>query len=108
MTFAVSTNDVSYDPSIYVLSTCGDGSTCGAGWGSDSCWATNAPSNPCGANSTESLEIPFLTPATYFFYVDSFYIPNNPNGRDSGPYTMQVTSLLSSCWPVQLLHFSVE
>ena len=102
-TFEVSTNDANYDPSIYLLSTCGDGSTCPAGLGSDSCWAVNAVGNPCGANSTESFSTQGAPAGAHFFYVDSFYAPNVPNGRDSGPYT-----LLVGCIPVELLHFTVE
>jgi hypothetical protein len=104
----VSTPDPNYDPSIYLLSTCGAAKSCEEGWGSDQCWARNAARNPCGAGSGESFEIIGLAPGEYFFYVDSFYAPNNPNGRDSGPYTLTVLHPWVECVPVELLHFSVE
>jgi hypothetical protein len=106
LTFTVSTSDNDYDPSIYTVTTCGDGSTCLDGWGSDGCWAVNAAGNPCGANSTEAFTFPSqLNPGQpFFFYVDSFYAPANPDGRDVGPYTLTITGQ----WPVELMEFSVD
>ena len=31
-----------------------------------------------------------FAPGVFYFYVDSFYAPANPNGRDSGPYMLVV------------------
>jgi hypothetical protein len=93
-----------YDPSIYAVSACGDGSTCGAGWGADSCWARDAVGNPCGATSDENFNFVGAAPGTYYFYVDSFYIPGSPSGRDVGEYEVTVTGN----WPVELMEISID
>ena len=56
--------------------------------------------NMC-ANSDEAFGPLTFPQGTYFFVVDSFYAPNNPSGRDVGPYA--VTLL-----PVELMNFTVE
>lgn len=67
-TFLVTTTDDSYDPSIYILSTCNSGPTCVVG--ADNCFARTTAGNPCGAVSDEQFG-PVALPAstTLFFYV---------------------------------------
>ena len=101
--FQVTTTDDDYDLSIYILSACGDGKTCVIG--ADDCLARSAIDNPCGPVSDEEIiPVSFVSPGAYFFVVDSFYAPGNPDGRDSGPYTL---SVIGPC-PVELLKFWVE
>ncbi|MFN2633302.1 MAG: hypothetical protein ABR610_07810 [Thermoanaerobaculia bacterium] len=65
-----------YDPAIYVLMTCGTGTTCLGG------------ADSAGDNQAETLNVSGLAPGTYAFYVDSFY---TANVRRQGPYTLNVT-----------------
>lgn len=106
LTFELSTSSRDYDPSIYVLSVCGDGATCVTGAAADNCTASRfGQTSPCpGTDSTETFSVSGLVPGTYFFYVDSFYSPNvNPTAAQ-GPYTLTVSGDL----PVELIEFSVE
>jgi len=104
LSFLLSTTDPDYDPSIYVVSTCGAGNSCVLGAAADSCFALNAAGNPCGATSDEGFGPFSFEPSVYYFYVDSFYLPNNPNGRDSGPYMLSVTGTIAA----ELVDFTVE
>ncbi|MEM7051358.1 MAG: hypothetical protein AAF604_16930 [Acidobacteriota bacterium] len=100
-TFTVTTSDANYDPSIYILTTCNDGTSCVAG--SDDCFAANAGGNPCGAVSDETIGPVALAGATqHFFYVDSFYAVGGT--RDDGPYNLTITGPL----PVELIEFTIE
>lgn len=102
-TFTVATTSLDYDPSIYLTTTCGNGTTCPAGAGADNCFAANAGGNPCGAVSTESFGPIALAASTqHFFYVDSFYAAGGQ--RSAGPYNLTVAGAL----PVELIDFSVE
>jgi hypothetical protein len=103
LTFTLSTSSVTYDPSIYILSTCGDGNSCQIG--SDNCFSTQfvQPAGCQGDDSTEVINAPELTAGTYFFYVDSFYPTDNPTSA-TGPYTLDVTGSL----PVELIEFDVK
>lgn len=103
VSFQISTTDTDYDPSIYILSSCGDGSTCVNGAASDNCFAVSTPGNPC-ANSTEAFGPVSFAPGTYFFVVDSFYAPGDPNNHDSGPYELDI----SGYCPAELIEFSVD
>jgi len=102
LTLTTSTSDNDYDISTYAVSTCGDGNTCVGG--SDSCFAVNTLGNPCGTDATEAFSLSGVAAGTYYFYVDSFYSPGNPDGRDSGPYTVDITGTL----PVQLIEFEIK
>lgn len=100
-TFLVTTTSTTYDPSIYILGTCNDGTSCIVG--SDDCFGQTTPGNPCGAVSDESFgPTPLPASSTLFFYVDSFYGPASPNG--AGPYSLTVTGPL----PVELIDFEIE
>lgn len=102
-TFTVTTSSLDYDPSIYLTTTCGDGTTCPAGAGADNCFAANAGGNPCGAVSDESFGPIALAAGTqHFFYVDSFYAVGGTNS--AGPYNLTVTGPL----PVELIDFTIE
>jgi len=101
LSFQVTTSDPDYDPSIYVVTTCGDGTTCVNGAASDSCFAVNQAGNPCGANSDEAFGPVIFPQGTFFFVVDSFYQPGDPSGRDVGPYALTLL-------PVELMTFTVE
>ena len=106
MTFQVSTTSQSFDPSIYSVTTCGDGNTCIPGAASDDCFATELP-QPAGCEGSTSTEIfgPFMyNPGTYFFYIDSFYSSVSGMERSFGDYTLTVTGNL----PVELLEFTVD
>lgn len=101
LTFAVTTTDPSYDISIYILSTCNSGPSCVIG--ADNCFGQNAPGNPCGAVSDETIGPTSLAMgSTFFFYIDSFYAVGGT--RDDGPYALSVTGML----PVELMEFSVD
>ncbi|MEM7482159.1 MAG: hypothetical protein AAF481_13365 [Acidobacteriota bacterium] len=101
-TFFVTTPDPDYDPSIYLLTTCNDGNSCVAG--ADSCFAQNAPGNPCGAVSDEFFGPLILTPnAQHFFYVDSFYAVGGT--RDAGPFDLVI---MGPTRPVELIEFTIE
>lgn len=100
-TFAVTTTDANYDPSIYILTTCNNGASCVAG--SDNCFAQNAGGNPCGAVSDETIGPVALAGNTqHFFYVDSFYAVGGT--RDDGPFNLSITGPL----PVELIEFTIE
>lgn len=99
--FLVQTSDDDYDPSIYILGTCGSAATCVTG--SDGCFARTNPFNPCGPVSDEQIgPQAFAMNTQFFFYIDSFYAIGN--GQESGPYNLTVTGPL----PVELIDFSVE
>lgn len=66
-----------YDPALYLLSTCGDGTSCVA-------YVDTVPGNP-----TETLVLSGLAPGTYYLYIDSFYPVGDPNS--AGTYTLDVT-----------------
>lgn len=100
LTATPSNND--YDTSIYVLGTCGDGSTCVGG--SDYCFAVNTLGNPCGQDAAETVSLSGLAAGTYYFYVDSIYAPGSTNNRDSGPYTVAISGTL----PVRLIEFEID
>ena len=73
--------------------------------GADRCRARDEP-QPAGCpilDSTETFSYSFV-PGDYFLYIDSFYPTGNVDGRDSGPYTLEVTGSL----PVELLDFTIE
>jgi hypothetical protein len=77
LTFTVTTTSNTYDPGIYVLSTCGNLSTCQGG--AD----TNFDGEP------ESFTVSNLAPGTYYFGVDSAYV--HPDNSSDGPYALSVT-----------------
>jgi hypothetical protein len=90
LTFTLSTSTATYDPSIYLLSTCGNGTTCVIG----------ADAGLQGA--TETFNTAALTAGTtYFFYVDSFYATTS--ALSSGAYTLDITGTL----PVELSKFEI-
>lgn len=99
--FLVTTPDDAYDPSIYILSTCNDGTSCVVG--ADNCFARSTGGNPCGAVSDEQIgPVALPASATLFFYVDSFYAVGNNLG--DGPFDLTVTGPL----PVELIDFEIE
>ncbi|MEO8429872.1 MAG: PPC domain-containing protein [Acidobacteriota bacterium] len=76
-----------FDPGIYVLSNCTDGTSCVAG------------SDAGGIGFTETIAAQAYAPGTYYIYIDSFYStdPANPNfnpGRAEGPYTISINGNL--------------
>ncbi len=76
-----------YDTSIYLTApTCGDGSTCALGWGSDD----------FGPGVAETLTLSGLTPGIYYLGIDSFYGAGDPNNRESGSYTVAVSGSLGT------------
>jgi hypothetical protein len=99
----VSTPDISYDTSIYVLSTCGDGQTCVVG--ADNCIATELGQFPACPrfDSTEQIQAS-LAAGTYYLYIDSWYFGTNPLGRGAGPYDVDIEGSL----PVELHEFTVD
>ena len=91
LTFTVTGAADSFDPSIYLLSTCGDGTACIEG--SDDVPTAYAPSiTASGLTAGE----------TYYFYVDSYWPSSDEDGE--GPYTLTVTGTL----PVELTDFSID
>lgn len=83
-----------YDTSIYLLTTCGTGTTCPNGAGSDA----------AGANGAETISATVtngLSTGTYFLFVDSFYATGT---LSAGNYALSVTGTL----PVELLEFSAQ
>lgn len=80
----------SFDPAIYVLATCGDGTSCLEG--SDDVPTITAPSLTfSGTAGTE-----------YYFYVDSYWPSSNASGQ--GTFTLNV----SGTFPVSLTEFSID
>jgi hypothetical protein len=77
LTFSVTTTDNQFDPGIYVLSVCGNLSTCQGG--AD----TNFDGEP------ESFTVSNLPAGTYYFGVDSAY--QHPDNSSDGPYALSVT-----------------
>ncbi len=82
-----------YDQAIFLLSTCGDNTTCVVG--------ADASFTP-DTDMIETFNVSGAAPGTYFFYIDSFYPVGDTRGE--GPYTLDVTGTL----PVELLEFSAE
>lgn len=85
------TNAGLYDTSIYVLSTCGDGTSCVA-------YSDTIPSNP-----TEVITLPALAAGTYYLYIDSWYSTNPADGsprfdlaRAQGAYTVSIDGSLGT------------
>jgi hypothetical protein len=77
LTFSVTTTDNQFDPGIYVLSVCGNLSTCQGG--AD----TNFDGEP------EAFTVSNLAAGTYYFGVDSAY--PSPDASRHGPYALSVT-----------------
>ena len=77
-----------YDPAIYILSTCGTSSTCVVG------------ADATLAGGIETIAAQSFAPGTYGLYVDSFY----STAAGSGAYDLSVTGTL----PVEVTDFSVE
>lgn len=100
VSFALTTTDPDYDPSIYLLGVCTSSASCIAG--SDMCFAVNNPFNPCGPVSDESFGPVALADGTYYFFVDSFYAIGN--GQEAGPYEVDMDGTL----PVHLLEFEID
>ncbi|HUD41477.1 MAG TPA: hypothetical protein VMR06_05695 [Dokdonella sp.] len=90
LTFSVIGQSGVYDPAIYILDTCGDGTSCLIG--SDDVPSQFSPSiNFSGTAGTE-----------YFFYVDSYWAAGD--GLEAGPFTLNVTGT----FPVTLTEFSID
>lgn len=105
LNLTLTTSDDNYDPAIYLVTTCGDGSTCTIG--SDVCYAVANQFNPCDPISTESIDVSGMTSGTYYFFVDSYYSQGEAGvygGTGNGPYTVDVTGTL----PVQLIDFEIN
>jgi|GEM_PF-5422894 len=83
VTFSLDPTGPNWDASIYVVTTCADGSSCAAGYGDDN----------GGPNITESITLTNVPAATYFFYVDSFYASSS---FSSGTYALTVTGNLGN------------
>lgn len=77
LTISVTTSSNTFDPAIYVLSTCGNLSTCQGG--AD----TNFNGEP------ESFTVSNLAAGTYYLGVDSAYV--FPDNSADGPYSLTVT-----------------
>ncbi|WP_146654372.1 Ig-like domain-containing protein [Labilithrix luteola] len=73
------TPSAGYDPSIYLLSTCGDGATCGNGWGADKGLAGQA----------ETLTLSGVPAGIYYLAVDSFFPASDPQSK--GTFTITAT-----------------
>lgn len=89
VTISVDPTGANWDPSIYVLTNCIDGTTCAAARGKDA----------AGSNGTETLTLTNLPSGTYFFYVDSFYSCANNPALCSGAYTLSITGNLGTVPP---------
>lgn len=70
VTVDATTQDVSYDLQLYILSTCGDGSSCVVG-ADVGCSIADGSNFPCNGSPAESISM-MLDAGTYFLYVDSF------------------------------------
>jgi hypothetical protein len=94
LTFTVTGATASYDPSIYVLSTLGDGKSCIAG-------SDDEPSN-----FAPSFTVSGLTAGqTYYLYIDSYWGGAEPDPiLTSGPFTLSVTGT----FPVSLQEYKVD
>lgn len=90
--------NATFDPAIYVLSTCGTSATC----------VTGADATLGGA--AETIAATGFAPGTYGLYVDSFYGAGVGCGGQGnilcgdGPYNLSVTGTL----PVEVTDFSVD
>lgn len=73
------TPSAGYDPSIYLLSTCGNGTTCNGGWGADKGLAGQA----------ETLTLSGLPAGIYYLAVDSFFPASDTQSR--GTFTVTAT-----------------
>ena len=92
LTFNVANTDGTYDPSIYLVSTCNVGATCIAG----------ADYNYYGGTD-ETFSVSTLSAGTtYYLHVDSFY--SAAQSYNSGPFNLNVTGT----FPVQLQEFSID
>jgi hypothetical protein len=109
--FRVNPTNATYDPSIYVLGTCGDGNTCVNA--ADQCFRSGAAAQPPGCpdgDGDEDLPAFVYEAGTHALYVDSFYAAGaSCSGQGSvqcgaGPYTLTVTGIL----PVHLERFEIE
>lgn len=94
LTFTVTGGAGSYDPSIYVLATLGDGESCLGG-------SDDQPSQ-----YSPSFTVSGLTAGTtYYLYVDSYWGGAEPDPiEDSGPFTLSVTGT----FPVTLQEYKVD
>jgi hypothetical protein len=112
--FNVNPTNTIFDPSLYILGTCGNNTTCVVGV--DGCLAQGQPQDPTSCPDGDGDEdIPALldrfAPGTHAIYVDSFY-PGAPfpcGGQNfqpcgSGPYTLSVTGVL----PAELIDIRIE
>lgn len=82
----------SFDQNMYLLSTCGDNTSCVAG----------ADVNFNDVNMFESFSVNGIAAGSYFLYIDSYYPAGGPTGE--GGYTLDVTGTL----PVELLEFQID
>lgn len=73
------TPSAGYDPSIYLLSTCGNGTTCNSGWGADKGLAGQA----------ETLTLSGVPAGIYYLAVDSFFPATDTQSR--GTFTITAT-----------------
>jgi hypothetical protein len=80
-----------YDPTIYILSECGN---------ENSCVAFEDTGDEGQGEVIGPLQ---LSPGSYYFYVDSFF-GILPDARAEGPYELQVVGSLA----VELIEFSIE
>jgi len=109
--FQVTPTNAIYDPAIYVLGACGDGSSCVVG--ADSCVRsgfTPQPDDCLDGDADEDVPPMAYAPGTHAVYVDSFYAAGASCGGQgsvqcgTGPYTLSVTGTL----PVDLHNFGIE
>jgi hypothetical protein len=110
--FNVNPLDSLYDPSLYILGTCGNNTTCVVG--ADACLAHGQPPAAGCTDGDGDEDIPAVlnrfTSGTHAIYVDSFYAAGLPCGGQAnnlcgtGPYTLSVTGVL----PVELIDIRIE
>ncbi len=93
LTFTVTGGSGSFDPMVYILSTCGDNTSCVIG--ADDKPSVYAPSITYAA---------FTPGQTYYLYVDSYYNVAGSAALFEGLYTLAV----AGTFPVELTEFSID
>lgn len=93
LTFSLTPTGATWDPAIYLVSTCNSAASCVAG------------ADDTYAGETETFSVSSLTAGTtYYLHVDSYYPADDSYGYGHGTYSLSVTGTL----PVQLQEFQID